>query len=95
MTGDGRADLVARDSSGVLWTYLGNGAGTFPNRIRVGAGWGGMVFSATDDLTGDGKADLVARDSSGVLWTYRGDGAGLFANRIRVGAGWQSMSVIS
>ncbi len=77
LTGDGRADLVARDSSGVLWTYQGNGSGIFPNRIRVGAGWDSMrAISAAGDMTGDGKADLVARDSSGVLWTYLGNGSG-------------------
>lgn len=94
--GDGRADLVARDSSGVLWTYLGNGAGSFPNRIRVGAGWDVMnSISATGDLTGDGRADIVARDSSGVLWTYRGTGSGTFPTRVRVGAGWNTMKNIS
>jgi hypothetical protein len=94
--GDGRADLVARDSSGVLWTYLGNGAGSFPNRIRVGAGWNVMnSISATGDLTGDGRADIVARDSSGVLWTYRGTGSGTFPTRVRVGAGWNTMKNIS
>lgn len=94
--GDGRADLVARDSSGVLWTYLGNGAGSFPNRIRVGAGWNVMnSISATGDLTGDGRADIVARDSSGVLWTYRGNGSGTFPTRVRVGAGWNTMKNIS
>jgi hypothetical protein len=30
---------VARDTSGVLWSYMGDGAGTFPNRVRVGGGW--------------------------------------------------------
>jgi hypothetical protein len=94
--GDGRPDVVARDSSGVLWTYLGNGSGTFPTRTRVGAGWNVMnSISATGDLTGDGRADIVARDSSGVLWTYRGNGSGTFPTRVRVGAGWNTMKNIS
>ncbi|MDQ1057684.1 hypothetical protein QFZ23_001585 [Arthrobacter globiformis] len=94
--GDGRADLIARDSSGVLWSYLGNGTGSFPTRIRVGAGWSVMTaISAAGDLTGDGRADLVARDTSGVLWTYRGNGNGTFPTRIRVGAGWNIMNAIS
>ncbi|WP_442856767.1 peroxidase family protein [Arthrobacter sp. QXT-31] len=95
-TGDTRADLVARDSSGVLWTYPGTGNGLFGTRIRVGSGWNAMsVISAAGDLTGDGKPDLVARESSGVLWTYPGTGNGLFGTRIRVGTGWNAMSVIS
>lgn len=94
--GDGRADMVARDSSGVLWTYMGNGSGSFPTRVRVGTGWNTMnSISATGDLTGDGRADIVARDSSGVLWTYRGNGSGTFPTRIRVGAGWNTMKTIS
>ncbi|PNH81901.1 hypothetical protein CXZ05_15970 [Arthrobacter sp. AFG20] len=94
--GDGRADLLARDSSGVLWSHLGNGTGSFPTRIRVGAGWNIMnAISAAGDLTGDGRADLVARDSSGVLWAYRGNGNGIFPTRIRVGAGWNIMNAIS
>ncbi|WP_461187535.1 peroxidase family protein [Arthrobacter sp. Z4-13] len=93
---DGNADLLARDSSGVLWTYMGNAAGAFPTRVRVGAGWNTMnVISASGDVNGDGRADLVARDSSGVLWSYLGNGAGIFPNRIRVGAGWNTMNAIS
>ncbi|WP_320704402.1 FG-GAP repeat domain-containing protein, partial [Serratia marcescens] len=72
LTGDAKPDLVARDSSGVLWTYRGTGNGLFGTRIRVGTGWNAMsAISAAGDLTGDAKPDLVARDSSGVLWTYR------------------------
>ncbi|MFJ8658234.1 hypothetical protein [Streptomyces sp. NPDC093795] len=32
-------DLVARDTAGVLWLYLGKGDGTFAPRIKVGGGW--------------------------------------------------------
>jgi hypothetical protein len=41
-TGDGRPDLLARDSSGVMWLYKGTGkpgTATFKTRVRVGAGW--------------------------------------------------------
>ncbi|MCE3292399.1 MAG: hypothetical protein K0Q84_1336, partial [Arthrobacter sp.] len=43
LTGDGRADLVARDSSGVLWTYPGAGNALFGTRIRLGSGWNAMT----------------------------------------------------
>ncbi|MET7860038.1 FG-GAP-like repeat-containing protein [Streptomyces sp. NPDC005318] len=41
LTGDGKADLVARDSSGVLWLYKGTGNATTPyaTRTKIGAGW--------------------------------------------------------
>ncbi|MFJ9669548.1 trypsin-like serine protease [Streptomyces sp. NPDC101221] len=41
-TGDGRPDLLARDSSGVMWLYKGtgkSGTATFHTRARVGGGW--------------------------------------------------------
>ncbi|MFJ8081742.1 FG-GAP repeat domain-containing protein [Streptomyces sp. NPDC096205] len=40
VTGDGRADLVARDTAGVLWRQAGTGTGTFGARVKVGTGWG-------------------------------------------------------
>ncbi|MFI1091881.1 FG-GAP repeat domain-containing protein [Streptomyces sp. NPDC020917] len=99
MTGDGRADLVARDGSGVLWLYRGTGsaAAPFAARVRIGGGWN--MFSAlagTGDVTGDGRADLVARDASGVLWLYHGTGsaAAPFAARVRIGAGWNTYNAL-
>ncbi|MFB7345762.1 hypothetical protein ACFCZ6_37560 [Streptomyces hydrogenans] len=32
-------DLLARDTNGVLWLYLGKGDGTFTARRQIGAGW--------------------------------------------------------
>ncbi|NEY36218.1 trypsin-like serine protease [Streptomyces sp. PRKS01-65] len=42
INGDGKADLLARDSSGVLWLYHGRGVSSAPfaTRIKVGGGWG-------------------------------------------------------
>ncbi|QES08950.1 VCBS repeat-containing protein [Streptomyces venezuelae] len=45
LTGDRRADLVARDSAGALWLYKGNGSSTTPytGRIKIGtSGWNGF-----------------------------------------------------
>ncbi|MEU4209260.1 VCBS repeat-containing protein [Streptomyces sp. NPDC026206] len=41
MNSDGRTDFLARDKSGVLWLYKGNGNATdpFENRVRIGGGW--------------------------------------------------------
>ncbi|MBP2583902.1 hypothetical protein J3A78_004380 [Streptomyces sp. PvR006] len=95
VTGDGRADLLARDAAGVLWLYRGTGSGTAPfaGRTRVGAGWNAYdQIVVAGDLTDDGKADTVARDAEGVLWLYKGTGSGTapFAGRTRVGAGWNT-----
>ncbi|MFF2345168.1 S8 family serine peptidase, partial [Pseudarthrobacter sp. NPDC058119] len=95
-TSDGKADLLAQDGNGSLWTYPGQGNGLFGWRIKVGDGWNVMTaVSAAGDLTGDGKPDLVARDTTGALWTYPGLGNGLFGWRIKVGDGWNVMTSIS
>ncbi|HKU03649.1 MAG TPA: S8 family serine peptidase, partial [Arthrobacter sp.] len=95
-TSDGKADLLAQDGNGSLWTYPGQGNGLFGWRIKVGDGWNVMTsISAAGDLTGDGKPDLVARDTTGALWTYPGLGNGLFGWRIKVGDGWNVMTADS
>ncbi|MER7758745.1 VCBS repeat-containing protein [Streptomyces sp. NPDC097619] len=93
LTGDGKADLLARDTGGVLWVYPGTGntAAPFGTKTRIGAGWGGFgALVGGVDLTGDKKADLLARDASGVLWLYPGTGtqAKPFGARVQVGTGW-------
>ncbi|MFF8805240.1 FG-GAP repeat domain-containing protein [Streptomyces omiyaensis] len=95
LTGDGRADLLARDRAGVLWLYRGTGDGTRPytGRTQIGGGWQGYdQLVVTGDLTDDGRADAVARDRSGVLWLYQGTGkaTGTFTGRTRIGGGWNT-----
>ncbi|MEU8883743.1 FG-GAP repeat domain-containing protein [Streptomyces hydrogenans] len=95
LTGDGRADLLARDRAGVLWLYKGTGDATRPyaGRTQIGGGWQGYdQLVVTGDLTDDGKADAVARDRSGVLWLYKGTGktTGTFTGRTRIGGGWNT-----
>ncbi|SHN36270.1 FG-GAP repeat domain-containing protein [Actinacidiphila paucisporea] len=99
LNGDGIADLVARDSTGVLWLYAGTGNVKAPlkSRTRICAGWAGYnQLSVVGDVTRDGRADLVARDKAGVLWLYRGTGnpATPFANRTYAGGGWQGFNLI-
>ncbi|MFF0423385.1 FG-GAP repeat domain-containing protein [Streptomyces sp. NPDC004520] len=99
ITGDGRADLVARDKAGVLWLYRGTGSGTAPyaTRTKIGAGWNTYnQLVTTGDLTDDGKADAVARDTAGILWLYQGTGnaAAPFATRTKVGTGWNTYNRI-
>ncbi|MGW7288697.1 FG-GAP repeat domain-containing protein [Streptomyces sp. NPDC054847] len=91
LAGAPAGDLVARDTSGVLWLYLGKGDGTFATRVKVGSGW--QIYNkitAGSDLTGDGRPDLLATDTSGVLWLYKGTGSwsAPFAPRVKAGWGW-------
>ncbi|MGW4726993.1 FG-GAP repeat domain-containing protein [Streptomyces sp. NPDC004292] len=101
LTGDKKADLLARDTAGTLWLYPGTGSTTAPfgTRVRIGGGWG--VYNSLaggTDLTGDGRPDLVARDTAGKQWLYAGTGTASrpFAGRVQVGHGWQAYnSVVS
>ncbi|MEU5219944.1 VCBS repeat-containing protein [Streptomyces sp. NPDC020807] len=89
--GSSAGDVVAREPSGALWLYQGNGNGGFAPRIRVGSGWQSYAsIAAGSDLTGDGRPDLLAVDKTGAAWLHRGTGVAAtpFATRRQVGWGW-------
>ncbi|MGW4701158.1 FG-GAP repeat domain-containing protein [Streptomyces sp. NPDC004285] len=89
--GGAAADLLARDSSGVLYLYLGYDNGKLTTRYRVGGGWNAYSqIAGVGDLSGDGKADIVARDAAGILWLYKGTGdyKAPFTGRTKIGGGW-------
>ncbi|MGW1768366.1 FG-GAP repeat domain-containing protein [Streptomyces sp. NPDC002073] len=99
VTGDGKADLIVRDASGVQWLYAGTGVAAKPFAVRAQIGTGWQTYNsvvAPGDLNSDGKADLVARDASGALWYYQGTGAAAkpFAARVKVGSGWQKYNLL-
>ncbi len=94
-SGDGAADVMARDGSGIRWLYPGNGKGGFGARVQGGGGWNDMdVIVGPGDWDGNGTSDLLARDAAGGLWLYPGDGKGGFGTRSQVGSGWTIMNVI-
>ncbi|MGW7427274.1 FG-GAP repeat domain-containing protein [Streptomyces sp. NPDC054813] len=41
ITGDGKSDLVVRDTAGNLYRQTGTGKGTFAARVKIGTGWQG------------------------------------------------------
>ncbi|MGI5398129.1 FG-GAP repeat domain-containing protein [Streptomyces sp. CA-135486] len=93
VTGDARADLLARDAAGGLWLYEGTGTVAAPlkPRVKVGSGWN--IYNALvayGDVSGDGHPDLLARDAKGVMWLYRGSGRAAlpFEARVRVHRDW-------
>jgi hypothetical protein len=98
LNGDGRSDLLARDSSGVLWIMTGKGDGSFYGRGKVGAGWGAYTaLTGAGDINGDGYPDTVARTGDGHLYLYLGTGSGStpFKSRSDVGAGWNTYTKLA
>ncbi|MCJ1679124.1 FG-GAP-like repeat-containing protein [Streptomyces sp. APSN-46.1] len=95
LTGDGRGDLVARETStGKLWLYPGTASGGLADRILIGrSGWGAMnALVGAGDMNGDGRPDLLAREAStGKLWLYPGVRGGV-GDRVLMGrSGWNVM----
>ena len=44
--GDHKVDVLARDTTGRLWLYPGNGTGGWGSQRQVGSGWEGMRIIA-------------------------------------------------
>ncbi|MFJ8081532.1 FG-GAP-like repeat-containing protein [Streptomyces sp. NPDC096205] len=75
IAGTSAGDLVARDTSGVLWLYQGNGRGGFTGRIKVSTGWKGFShLVGTADVTADGRPDLIGYGPNGT-YVYRSTGS--------------------
>ncbi|MFJ3797355.1 trypsin-like serine protease [Streptomyces sp. NPDC090088] len=99
--GDGKADLLARKSTGGdLYLYKGTGkagTGLFSARVKVRSAWTGFnTLAAVGDMTGDGKADLLARTTGGTLYLYPGTGKGtseIFGTRKSLGTGFQQYDI--
>ncbi|MFF9341502.1 FG-GAP-like repeat-containing protein [Streptomyces sp. NPDC014773] len=94
----GGQTLIARDKTGGLWYYPGDGNGGTGARKAVGGGW--QVYdklAGGSDLNGDGKADLLAADKTGVLWYYKGTGNSTtpFTGKTRIGGGWGKFNQIT
>ncbi|MFB6837061.1 FG-GAP-like repeat-containing protein [Streptomyces sp. NPDC056361] len=91
IAGSNVGDLIAREPSGALWLYQGDGRGGFGGRTKIGTGWQTFTqIAGGSDLTGDGRADLVAVDKAGDLYVYPGTGSSNspFGARKKVGTGW-------
>jgi stage II sporulation protein D len=93
--GDGKSDVLARTSAGLLYLYPGNGSGGWLQPRLIGRGWDSFsTIMSSGDFNGDGKSDVLARGRDGTLWLYPGNGTGGFLARKAVGAGWNIFSTI-
>ncbi|MCB5163430.1 hypothetical protein LG634_00995 [Streptomyces bambusae] len=80
VTGDDRADLVARDpKSGVLYLYAARGA-AFAPRTVIGSGYKGYKkIIGAGDVDGDGYGDLLLQDRRNFVHRMSATGTGGFA----------------
>jgi hypothetical protein len=81
--GDGKLDLVALGaisaSTGGIFTFLGNGDGTFQHHIVTALpGANGGLSIQLGDFNNDGKLDLLFVDGLGGLYVLLGNGDGTF-----------------
>jgi hypothetical protein len=94
-TGDGKQDILGRDSLGTLWVYPGNGSGGWLPPASISSGWQGDTFLfGVGDFSGDGRRDELAVDSAGNLWLYGATATGSFLPRVQIGTGWQGFSAV-
>ncbi|MGW7459229.1 FG-GAP-like repeat-containing protein [Streptomyces sp. NPDC054797] len=97
VNGDGRTDLIARDSGGGLWVYPhtgGSGTSTLSGRTSIGTGWwtGGWETLRFADLNGDYKIDIMGRTDKGELYLFPNNtdknGTISFSGPSGIGTGW-------
>jgi hypothetical protein len=105
-TGDGKADLIARTTAGVLYIYPGTGNATadavLGTRVAVtaqtGIEWAAYTtLVSAGDNDGDSKPDLIGVDAAGALWLLKGTGksSAPFAARTQIGtSGWRAYNLL-
>ncbi|MER5962033.1 FG-GAP-like repeat-containing protein [Streptomyces sp. NPDC002057] len=83
ITGTAAGDLVARDTSGVLWLYQGNGTGGVAPRVRIGGGWNAFTqLVGAGDVDSDGRPDLIAYGAGGTyVYASTGSATAPFSRR--------------
>ena len=93
---DNDADVLARDSSGVLWLYPNSGRGSFQPRRKVGSGWNGFTALLAPESVGS-LLNVLGRDRYGNLIAYGVVGDGRFDSNLsgRIGTGWSSYAMTS
>jgi hypothetical protein len=85
--GDGKTDLAIPSISGNTDLLLGNGDGTFKNRVSVATG-NSCNSLAAGDFNGDGRPDLaVVNDGANTVSIVLGNGDGTFGARQTFGTG--------
>jgi hypothetical protein len=95
LTGDGNADLLARDKKGKLWRYNGTGKKSFSGRVALSGNYKTCTrVIGPGDLNGDGRADLAVIGRTGNLFSAYGTGKGTFGALHKVSMGWSKYNLV-
>ncbi|MEV6106885.1 FG-GAP-like repeat-containing protein [Streptomyces sp. NPDC051940] len=90
MTGDGRADLLARGAkTGTLYLFPGTADGKLGARKVVRTSWSGFShIVGAGDLNGDGIGDVLARSTGGKLYRCYGRADGTLGSGVVLWSDW-------
>lgn len=101
--GDGRADLIVDQSSGLVTVLLNQGAGSFAVALALDLGANHILSDVkVADLNGDGRGDLIVADNGdpldpandgGDVAVFYNLGNGSFAQALLLQAGWAPTSI--
>jgi hypothetical protein len=96
---DGKPDLLAVNSAGMLYMYPNTGrtaTGTFGSPTQVGSGWNGWQAIDVGVLSGTPGAEILGIDSTGTLYEFPNTsvgGSAAFGRSAQVGSGWTGYAV--
>ncbi|MEU6664311.1 VCBS repeat-containing protein, partial [Streptomyces sp. NPDC046821] len=90
LTGDRRADLLARKAStGDIYLFAAKSDGTLAAGKKIRSAWTTYTkIVGAGDLNGDGIGDVLARHKDGTLYRYDGAGNGTLKDRVKVFSAW-------
>jgi hypothetical protein len=95
LTGDGIADLLARDKNGKIWRYNGTGKKTLAARVALAGTYKSYArVIGPGDLNGDGRADLLVVSAGGYMYAANGTGKGTFGALHVVSSGWKGYNLV-
>jgi hypothetical protein len=93
-TGDGKADILARDAAGRLLLYAGLGTGRLrAGRVLATGRASATALAESGDFNSDGHDDVIARNTAGTLLLLPGAGS-LLRPAKQIGTGWNNARTI-